>query len=114
MAPQFGLYSNKAFLRAHDVNRLIQYVVFLADCVFLPASIVPEPTASVAEKKYILSRLNELHSICACKFWDIEGQYSFLRAISARAGNELPIDRIITQNEYRSIYEDVLSKVNSM
>lgn len=108
-----GLYANKAFFSLEDIQRLTQSVVFLADCIYVPASVSADPRLTDEAQSFIYSRLQEFHEIGAVSFWEIEGQTSFLRDSLLDQKHSLPIDRIISRDEYKTIYHEVIDRLTS-
>ena len=110
---QTGLYANKAYLTLEDIQRLTQSSVFLTECIYLPSSVRAAPTLGEEERTFIHTRLRELHEIGAFKFWEIEGQTEFLTGSTSSAGIDLPIEKIIPRDEYLTIYNLVIDRLNS-
>lgn len=106
---QLGLYTNKADVWPDDIRQLIQSAVYLAESIYVPATIRAAPILVDTERKLIHRKLLELHSIGALKFWEVEGVRSFLTPESERL--ILPVDLVISREEYKVLYEKVIDRL---
>lgn len=108
---QLGLYTNKAFLNHDNVKEIIQSSVYLADCIYLPASIRAVPTLDEIHQRDIHTKLLQLHEIGAIKFWDVEGLTLFLT--KEMPSTKFPLDTTIPRETYREIYDKVIDRLIS-
>jgi hypothetical protein len=106
---QLGLYINKAHIWSDDVRELVQSAVYLAESIYVPATVRAAPVLSEEEQTAIHMRLRELHSIGAVKFWEVEGTKGFLAAQAEKVN--LPVDLVVSREQYKEIYEKVIDRL---
>ncbi|HUY47089.1 MAG TPA: hypothetical protein VMV92_15375 [Streptosporangiaceae bacterium] len=102
-------YPLKSRLTALDADRIAQASVYLADCIYLPASAALDPATSSAERHYVNRRLSELKDIGAVQLWRVEGGL-IVSAEESRAVSG-PEDITITQDAYEDMYSDMMSRL---
>lgn len=101
------LYANKSFLNSEDIRRITLASIFIADQVLLPTNIQANPTLSDSERKFITTRLKELHEINALRFWKIEGKADEItQAVPRKAVITRP-DEVIDLESYKAILEQI-------
>src|SRR6267154_2076897 len=106
---QIGLYTNKADIWPDDLRQLIQSAVFLAESIYIPATVRAAPVLPPKERAYIHSKLIDLHSLGAVTFWEVEGVRSFLPQEADAL--TLPIDKVMSREEYSELYESVIERL---
>lgn len=105
------LYRHRSTCRLSDVRRIIEAAIFAADAVLLPAELHIDIQASNEERKFILTRLDEMHELGAIQLWEVEAPGG--REVERKRGAiwQGAADRVIPRDDYIRMLGEVDDRV---
>jgi hypothetical protein len=105
------LFDAQGSINSNDFKKIIRASVFMADTIWMPETLIVNPSETEESRKFIRRRIQELYEIGAIKLYGIEGIDSkSYRGIKTILGNRKP-DITIGKEEFEVMYNDVFNRI---